>query len=281
METNRQIADYMFNKMREYGFKPYDIDVDDGYFVFNYGDESVYHFRLKGVWKHWKFGMWVFSNYLDEEYRKKYYEEHPEDKQDPSEWKVIQIFCQYDHIIDKFKPSASSLCVEYDYEQWENKDNWKRSFWELEDMLKTIKRHPLLCYTGALGRGMGYAPDSAMKEFFHDEWYYYKKNIKKNFYISILLPYTKVKIFFAKRDKIVKDIELHNFEKENSGWSTSYLYSVEPVFANGTTDEEMQVWRNKWFKKDKYGEYAAYDYVIEIDESHYWIESDEDEVVEE
>lgn len=71
MTKNREIADFMLSKMKELGFKPYDISYGNGYFLFDYGEDSVVHFRLKGLWKHWKFGMWIFSEYLDETVKEK------------------------------------------------------------------------------------------------------------------------------------------------------------------------------------------------------------------
>ena len=49
MTKNKEIAEFMLSKIKEFGYEPYDIDYGDGYFVFGYGDDSVVHFRCKGV----------------------------------------------------------------------------------------------------------------------------------------------------------------------------------------------------------------------------------------
>lgn len=92
-----------------------------------------------------------------------------------------------------------------------------------------------------------------------------RKKFVKAIQTAWWLPYTKAKIFFAKRDKCVKSIVLEDFEKENPGWSTSYLYEVQITFAEDSTDEKEIKWLNKWFRKQKYGSYGYYDHVISVD----------------
>ena len=54
MTDNRKIEEIVLNKIEDFGYKPYNIERGNGYFIFEYGDNSVIHFRLKGLWKHWK-----------------------------------------------------------------------------------------------------------------------------------------------------------------------------------------------------------------------------------
>ena len=260
LTQNREIAEYMFDKMREFGFKPYDIEYGDGYFLFDMGEDSVVHFRMKGVWRHWKFGMWISSEYLSEDYRNSYVKEYDE----PEEWKLIQVFCQHDHVIDKFKPSRSALCVSYDVEDWCEKEKHPNTFWELEHMLKMIKNHPVICFDGFCGECVGYRANSFLIDFIEYETQWYWEHIKKFILKHFWYTYTKAKIKLAEKSKCIKGIEFHDFEKENPGWSTSHLYSVIPIFTKDSTEEEQCKWMDKWFKKEKYGEYGYYDYVIEV-----------------
>jgi hypothetical protein len=101
--TNREIAEIIFNALADKGFKSYNVSYGDSYFIFQGEPDSVVHFRLKGVNKHWKFGMWLKAEELDKE-------EDPESKEEPTY--IVRFFCQWDRNIDKFKPSASSLLVE-------------------------------------------------------------------------------------------------------------------------------------------------------------------------
>ncbi len=254
MTKNRQIAEVIFNKIKEFGFEPYDIEYGNGYFIFEMGDDSVAHFRVKGVMKHWKFGIWIQSEYLDT----------PDEEKD--KYPMVSIFAQYDTQIDKFKPSRSELCVEYKASEWTEKNlNNEYMFWELERMLKMMKRHPFMCYCGYCGNYVGYADENFLARFIRNESQEYIERARKAIMTALFLPYTVLKIFFAKRAKCVKNIELYDFEKEHPGWSTSYLYEVKVVFAKGSTDAKMSAWVNKWFKKKEYGKYDSYHRVISID----------------
>jgi hypothetical protein len=256
MTKNRHIAEFMLSKMETFGYKPYDISYGNGYFICDYGEDSVVHFRVKGVWKHWKFGMWIFSDYLTKEENK-------------DEYPFIQIFAQYDTQIDKFKPSRSDLCVKYNASDWdEAKEDNGLWFWELENMLDMMKRHPFMCYGGFCGEYAGYTDRCFLWDFVKYESKEHIQIARKVIMTAIYLPYTKAKIFFAKRNKCVKSIELYDFEKENPGWSTSYLYEVKIVFDEDSTDEKEIKWLNRWFKKERYGKYGYYKNVISLDGLH-------------
>lgn len=286
--TNKEIAEFMLSKINSFGFKPYKVDYGNGYFVFEMGDNSVVHFRLKGVWKHWKFGMWINAKYLDENYRKDTAEEFPKGdgkEYEPDDFKVVQVFCQYDHNINKFKPAASELCVNINYQYFEQalneKDKWNWSFNNLERMLKMIKKHPLMCYAGC---GYEYYDESFLKEFLKYESEYYKDKINEKFKTFFFYHWTVFKLFFAKRSKIIDNIYLEDFEKENEGWSTDYKYKVHPTFKADTTDEQILKWFSLWFRKEDYGKFGIYEYVVKSesfkiagDDKRYYMGFDEEE----
>lgn len=258
MTKNREIAEFIFSKMKEYGYEPYDIKYGNGYFIFDMGDDAVVHFRVKRVWKHWKFGMWINSELLEasEEDKKKY--------------KLISVFAQYDTQIDKFKPSRSELLVEFNAKDWneEEPDNGLYTF-ELQCMLDMMKNHPFLCYNGMCGKDAYYTRrKSFIWEFIENESYKFRKEFIKAVQTAFWIPYTKAKIFFAKHNKHIKSIELYDFEKENPGWSTDYLYQVRVTFTADSTDENEVKWLDKWFKKDKYGKFDTYDHVVELGDLH-------------
>lgn len=255
MTKNREIAEFIFSKMKEYGYEPYDIQYGNGYFIFEMGDDSVVHFRVKRVWKHWKFGMWIDSKMIgaSEEDKKKY--------------NIVSVFAQYDTCIDKFKPSRSDLCVEFKAEDWNEKEEDNGLYmWDLRSMLDMMQNHPFICYNGFCGKDPGYTRrKSFIWGFIQYESWLLRKRLLKAIQITWWLPYTKLKIFLAKRDKCVKSIVLEDFEKENPGWSTSYLYEVQITFVADSTDEKEISWLNKWFRKKKYGKYGCFDHVIEVD----------------
>lgn len=261
MTKNREIAEYMFGVMKNFGFKPYNIDYGNGYFLFDMGEDSVVHFRLKGVWKHWKFGMWISSEYLEEKYR-----EEEKNMKYEDYYKVVRIFAQYDTQIDKFKPSRSALCVEYDAEDWEDRLDKPRPFWQLEDMLKMMKKHPLMCYAEFCGEHIVYYSGSFLAEFIKYESIEKINWFKEKMAIAIWYPWTLFKCFFARKAKCISKLTIYNFEKENPGWSTDYKYKVKVKFAKDSTTEEETKWLDRWFHRWEYGKYGYYNFAVELDQ---------------
>lgn len=243
--TNKDIAEFMLNKFQSYGFTPYNIEYGDSYFIFNRGENSVVHFRLKKVWKSWKFGMWIESESLN----------NGKDSDI-----VVQLFCQNNSNIDKFKPSASSICAKISKEainfEKENKYNY---FYEVKDMLNMIKNHPFLAYNIDNSCNK-FLSEHYMVEFFKDKI----QELYHNIYHTvkkIIIPYTKLKIFFAKRNKIIKDLSLipSDFYGQD--------YSLNLCFTKNSTLEEENQWLNKWFKKNNYGLYDKNlnNYILKLD----------------
>lgn len=265
--TNKEIVDLVFDKIQALGFKPYDITHPDGYFLFESEKDSVTHFRLKGkgMWKHWLFGLWVNAEYMTEEEFAKTKERHNNGvyKKDPT---VIQLFAQYDTNIDKFKPSRSELLFQVyndSLKLYLDKQD-KYIFYQLEDMLKMIVRHPFMCYNGYCGGCVGFHTGSFIANFIKTESYHKYKKIEKFLKKSFWFPYTKFKIAICKRSKIVHDIELYDFNKNNQGWRTNYLYQVNITFTEYATDEQMLDWLDFWWKQHEYGKLKLSDCVIEV-----------------
>lgn len=231
--NNKEIAEIVFNKIKSFGFKPYDIKYGDGYFIFDMGENSVVHFHIKGC-RHWKFGMWINSEFLDEKYLKEYCEKN---NCKESDLPIVQIFAQYETCIDKFKPSRSYHCVDCftidDY-----------MCFELEYMIKHIKKHPFIAY----------AEDKHFSRFYI--WYFiksefYDKKIKLKNYMSekYTYIYNWIKVQFIKRSKIVDKIELIDGNTED--WVTYPRYSLNITFNSDSTKEECKL-LNFWFHKDYY-----------------------------
>lgn len=254
---NKDLREFIFYILSNFGYKIYDIQNVDGYFLFEGSKDSVTHFRLKGhgISKHWKFGLWLNEEYLNEE--------------SSTDKPVIQLFAQYDTQIDKFKPSRSNILFELDKESTvEFMNNKHKVFYQgqLEDMLTMMHKHFFLCYNGYCGKYVGYSDNNFVWEFIREESKLKYKKVKKALYKAIFYPYTLVKITFAGKSKIIKEIELYDFEKENPGWSTDYLYEVRYMFTKEATQKEEVRWLNFWWHRDRYGEYATYHCVISLDD---------------
>jgi hypothetical protein len=278
--TNKEIAELMFSKMRKFGFTPYDIDYGNGYFLFEMGENSVVHFRIKEVWKNWKFGMWINSEALE------YYKGDDETKHCTSyedEPNVVQLFCQHEHLLDKFKPSRSALCV--NYKPTDFTYGW--SDYLIGDMLKMIKYHPIMCWNEFCGDHADYYDRrSFLFPFLGYETKYLLGELNKKIKTVFWLNYTKAKLFLMKKfSKVLYDVELYDFEKENEGWSTDYLYEIKLTF-NDVGGDKICKFYDFWFKRAKYGKFDTWDWVIELasrfhvkdDEQTYWVDFDKKEI---
>lgn len=97
-EINNALCDWVLEVLAAKGYEARDVRRGDTYFVFSGYECSVVSFRLSRVWPGWKFGLWLRG------------EDVIGDAEDDA--KVIQLFCQHETAIDKFKPSASDLTVD-------------------------------------------------------------------------------------------------------------------------------------------------------------------------
>lgn len=87
--SKTKIKEECFNLLKEHGFTVTDVSVGNGYFLFEFGKNSVVHFKIKEI-PYWLFGLWILK---DKE--KKVY--------------TIQFFGEKIDWIDKFKPSRTTI----------------------------------------------------------------------------------------------------------------------------------------------------------------------------
>lgn len=98
--TYKACTQHFFNKINNYLGYPVDVSCFkdiiflNGYYIFDFGTNSVVHFRISRC-AGWLFGIWW---------------EKPEKKQEDIHGKV---FAQFEETIDKFKPSASASSEEF------------------------------------------------------------------------------------------------------------------------------------------------------------------------
>ena len=213
--------------------------------------------------------MWIdskeFEYYKNEDEAGKYrsYEDEPN---------VVQIFCQHEHLLDKFKPSRSALCVNFKPTDFSN--DWS-DYW-LEDMLKMIKYHPIMCWNEFCGDHAGYYDNrSFLLPFIKYETSYLFEELAKKIKTVFWLNYTKEKLFMMKKySKVLYDVELYDFEKENEGWSTDYLYKIKLTLNDVGTDKILDFF-NFWFRRTEYGKFAILNHVVELD-TMYHVKGDEE-----
>ncbi len=102
-EVYKQATDMIFDALKKecgLDITIEDVEYLDGYFIFGKGTNSVVHFHIKET-PGWKYGIWW------EPIEK-------EDKDYYTDRLHCKVFTQYEEEIDKFKPSASMVCEEFD-----------------------------------------------------------------------------------------------------------------------------------------------------------------------
>lgn len=130
MLNKREFIEKIFNEIEEesnYRLKIIDKVFGNGYYIFEFGEDSVCHFKIKGL-KRWQFGLWIREDNDNETY-------------------VINLFGEHNDYIDKFKPTATRIAHEFKYV--DENDLWKCQ--EFIDELMMIKQHPYTmkhCYYG-------------------------------------------------------------------------------------------------------------------------------------
>ena len=189
MLTKKEIREEVVSAFAQYKYKVEELKVGNGYYLFNLGDESVVHFRIKGC-KKWLFGLWILN---DEKENKT----------------TLRLFGEHEDYIDKFKPTATVLSesVEFnnDSSNADIKENINDLVWSLiynqVDVIKSSNTvGKLKFYYHGLNRG----PIAWLIE----QWWYYNYSIpfrnwlkrKGNKYVCMLICFI-LNIIYGKRLK--------------------------------------------------------------------------------
>ena len=114
-------AQKIFKRLGKYGFTVEDIEFLDGYFIFGMGN-SVVHFHIKET-PEWLYGIWF---------------EEEDETHVKAEW-----FCQFESLIDKFKPRASTITGEVSISLESLIVPWLCDF---KETIEYIKNHPALAW---------------------------------------------------------------------------------------------------------------------------------------
>jgi hypothetical protein len=236
--TNKEVAETIFNKIRSFGFKPYNICYNTGYFIFEMGKDSVVKFKIKGL-RAWLFGMWIETNP----------DNLKSDDKNGDDYPALQFFCQYQESIDKFKPSRSYFEANYSLNDIENPSEFE--YYQIKEIIKSIKRHPFISYVKDED-GSDYFDKSYIKEYFRSRCSLLKCNAFE--WIETWIPYvwTKIKIGLCNKNPILKDIKI--CDNNHDGWKTYPRFKLDILFNENSTNEKEIKFLNKWFKKNNYGQ---------------------------
>lgn len=194
-EVIEQIFDYMENHCSYFGVKITQKNYGNGYFVFELGDDSVCHFKVKGL-KRWLFGVWCFW----EEEKKKFH---------------IDLFGEHTDYIDKFKPTATEISYSFDYDP-EVAANDNIASIENTRIYSFTKEISQLIHSPVVRKFQYYGGSEGLIKFVLDDFWYYRirKNLKKfkdNRLIWWYLNYAKfIYTLRFKRKNNNFHIELHD-----------------------------------------------------------------------
>ena len=224
MTNNRKIANSVFNVLRKEGLIPVDVQFSNGYFVFEYGEDSVVHFHIEGV-KNWKFGMWI----------------------DTSIDNAVQVFAQNEMWIDKFKPSRSIFSENISKKALkrvaQNKGDAKYNYIMVVEMIRHIKNNPHIAtiqdyYCGMyirepLAKMLLDCKISRLKDISYDAKRYVTHEL-----IECKRNALALKILKIKNPEIIKDAYIHDCNSE--GIFCSPRYEVRIVFNRLAKSDERQ-----------------------------------------
>lgn len=90
MLNKQEIREKVIKSFAEYGFDVEDVKIGNGYYLFDLGEESVVHFKIKGC-RRWLFGLWIIGDNKETN---------------------INLFGEHEDYIDKFKPTQVAISEE-------------------------------------------------------------------------------------------------------------------------------------------------------------------------
>ena len=244
----RQKTELILDEIKKDGFTPTDVEHGSNYFVFEHGKDKVVHFHIKEL-KGWKFGIWWDTN------NKPQYD----------------FFCQYEHGIDKFKPTASTYVV-YDL-RFHPSHNSSEVKWQILGILEFIKKHPYVAWA----YDQGYPRDcweyltdfEAWKRYVAYKWQY--EILATRIHEQMRKRYVKL------MDKIVatKFIEGELVDRNQDGIVSSPRYDIrcsgiigeelKPGFyimSVSELDKKLQKEASRYMKKYKKLERRKYGFIL-------------------
>ena len=238
--TRREAAEKVFNYIREKKFEPYDIQYGNGYFILDMGEDGVVHFRIKGL-HGWKFAMWIET---DAEKLK---------NENGKDYPAIQFFCQHDLNIDKFKPSRSFFCEEFDLRDIESDGDW--IYYNIRYMLQQIKRHPFISFTMDYNGSKYFNQRSCILCYLDIKSYRTRQKIKEWFSETFTKVWHGSKVWFINKYKVVDKAEL--VDKNDDDWKVYPRYDMRIHFKKISDDENIQQkaeikMLDFWFNKNEY-----------------------------
>lgn len=200
-----KISEWLISFFKEEGIKINTVNRSNGYFIFEFGENSVTHFTIKR--KNWTFGIWVTV---------------------PEENKTcISLFGEHNNYIDKFKPSRTAISSIMTFDDTDDYDDFflnlrgEKEFKDFIYNLRCVQNHSNITCCDLYC-------DGSFKEFFHDKWY---NNVTKkidnfkinqlNYLFCLLL---KVRHFFCFDKEVTFNIKDYREEFCSPKFEIQYRY---------------------------------------------------------
>lgn len=131
----RKATTKLIKELKKYKIDAENVKHGNGYFIFDFGDNSVVHFKVKQA-PGWLFGLWWT---LPEDYKD--FKTH---KKKTPHYIKGQLFAQYEENIDKFKPSASANMIEISARPEDKEDD--SDAWYASTFINFIIKEPALAF---------------------------------------------------------------------------------------------------------------------------------------
>jgi hypothetical protein len=231
--TRRKVAELIFNYINSIGFKPYNIQYGNGYFIFDKGEDGVIHFSIKGLYG-WKFAMWINTN-----------KEELLDEDGKTEYHALQFFVQHKDNIDKFKPTRSCFLSEYDLHEIENPAPYQ--WYQIKNIIKMIKRHPFISYYYDACECCEFTGDSFIMRYFKSKLRVIFRSTKTLYQDWIPITWVKFKLLFCGKNIIVNTIKI--IDGNTHGCISSPRWDLDILFNEDSTNELECKFLNKWFSR--------------------------------
>ena len=228
--SKKKIKEQIFAELEDLGFHVTNVNVGDGYYLFDMGKNSVVHFSIKEIRK-WRFGIWITDDKEKKEYN-------------------VSLFGDKIRWIDKFKPSATPISTKDTVPfAWNDQTRGHYSdvgfiVWHIYDQLAKLKYNR---HIGEYALHRGY--DSFMSFVWNEFWWYDICKPLKKFYENHVVEKVYGFVLWTLGLKYHKYVKLRPVRDRNddfNGWSVSPRYETGVEYRKDLTDEELMfnVWRN-------------------------------------
>lgn len=213
MLNKKEFIEQIFNEIEEESnnqLKIINKVFGNGYYVFEFGENSVCHFKIKGL-KRWQFGLWIRED--NENY-------------------VVDLFGEHEDYIDKFKPTATKIKYEF-------KCKNENDLWQCDDFineLMRIKQHPYVikhCYYDIFENYL---------IFLLSEFFYYRIKIhliKFKKYSLTKLYLNCIKIIYKLR---FKKLDINVYDKRETGWNVYPPFDFNIYYDKCIEDELYNIY---------------------------------------